>query len=258
MSWWGLLFFVISTNALSVNPLTYGLMSHKEQSPSNREVDGFHPGVWSPITILICSSYLDLPPPHNAKRRFQYIPSVNEHLTAVVTKSSLWLLSSSNGEGWHFILRVWLSQCGGQYLSHPHRSTCEGRILAQRNVSFTPSHKQSKSYKKGSDKKISRASNQHAARSCCFLFFVFFSVFLRLKVSMNTAGSSSQWFAWESYWFICLLISQWVARNAITSFYYQPYVIIEHHILKSYTLLWQVYTYFWPIIIENTSIFIKL
>lgn len=140
------------------------------------------------IQILIISNdphkqlLSGLPPPPIAKGRFQHTPSVDEHLTAVVTKSSLWLLSSSDGEGWHFNLRVWLTQCGGQYLPHPHGSTCEGRTLAHRNVWFTPSHIQlnDKSNKKGSDKYICYVSNRQAA--------MLFQICLWFKVCRNAVG----------------------------------------------------------------------
>lgn len=141
------------------------------------------------IQILIIDNYPRI------QLLFQHTPSVDKHLTAVVTKSSLWLLSSSYGEGWHFNLRVWLSQCGGQYLPHPHGSTCEGRTLAHRNVWFTPSHIQLND--KSNEKKVQTniccyVSNRHAARPCCFSDFA---------CGLRSAGS--QWgFVWWTNSFI--------------------------------------------------------
>lgn len=66
---------------------------------------------------------------------------------------------------------VTFTVCWGQYLPHPHSSTCVGRHLAQRNVWFTPSYKQLKGKPSKKGKYICCIANPHAARSCCFWRF---------------------------------------------------------------------------------------
>lgn len=95
-------------------------------SRSNGEHDRFHPEVWSSITN---HKKLWLSEPPQRQQGFQEASAVNEHLMAVVTKSPLWLLSSSDSWGWHFNLKYavitplpWRSrhsQCGGW---HPEAS----------------------------------------------------------------------------------------------------------------------------------------
>lgn len=189
MPWWDVCFFVISfvTNALSVNPLTYGLTSHQMQSHRIWRLMVF-------IQILIISNdpfirlLSRLPPLPVAKGRFQHTPSVDEHLTAVVPTSSLWLWSSSDGEGWHFNNSVWLSQCGGQYLPHPHGSRCEGRTL-DLEISGSPPLK--------SNKKGPLHIQPTKPGSAVFRFACGSRSAKRWWTNSFTQG-----FTWECYWFV--------------------------------------------------------
>lgn len=86
-------FHPVSSNALLMNPVLHGLMPHK--------------CLHIPMKYLMVFGHgLDLNKyPHpgplaapNAKGRFQRLPSIDEHLTAVVPTSSLGLLSLYDGE----------------------------------------------------------------------------------------------------------------------------------------------------------------
>lgn len=98
----------------------------------------------------------------------------------------------------------------------------------------------------------------HAVFQMCMWFTV-----CRNTVGFCTMNSFTQWFAWESFWFIVSLSiwqdselpgMQWQA-SAICHIYIKyvdiqalhPYVVFEHHSTKSWKLIWPcASTYFWP------------
>lgn len=79
-----------------------------------------------------------------------------------------------------------------------------GRSLAQRNVWFTPPHKQLKgeSSKRGSHKHICCMVNQHAGRSCCVFRFACGLRSAGTQWGIWTMNFLTQRLAWGSYWFI--------------------------------------------------------